>query len=310
MLQKDLRHLMLNRNFQSCREIESNSRIEFESEMYMRNILKCNGELVTINGHKIHIYRHGNVNVPKIILMSGSGTVAPVYDFKVLYEKLFHNFGVIVIEKYGYGYSDICESPCDIDTLVSIQRQALEIVGETGPYILASHSMSGLEAIRWKQKYPNEVAAIIGIDMANPLTYNNWTDDEIKKRTRLMRVATRLKFANILCQLNNRSLTKDEINQHKLLRKRNAFNICYINEAGEVLNNSRVVSEDENIKCPTLLFSSNGSQTSEDWLENQQEFASLMNAKLICFDCGHYIHHFKSDEMCKEIIEFINSLER
>jgi len=310
MLQKDLRHLMLNRNFQSCREIESNSRIEFESEMYMRNILKCNGELVTINGHKIHIYRHGNVNVPKIILMSGSGTVAPVYDFKVLYEKLFHNFRVIVIEKYGYGYSDICESPCDIDTLVSIQRQALEIVGETGPYILASHSMSGLEAIRWKQKYPNEVAAIIGIDMANPLTYNNWTDDEIKKRTRLMRVATRLKFANILCQLNNRSLTKDEINQHKLLRKRNAFNICYINEAGEVLNNSRVVSEDENIKCPTLLFSSNGSQTSEDWLENQQEFASLMNAKLICFDCGHYIHHFKSDEMCKEIIEFINSLER
>jgi len=309
-LQKDLRHLMLNRNFQSCREIESNSRIEFESEMYMRNILKCNGELVTINGHKIHIYRHGNVNVPKIILMSGSGTVAPVYDFKVLYEKLFHNFRVIVIEKYGYGYSDICESPCDIDTLVSIQRQALEIVGETGPYILASHSMSGLEAIRWKQKYPNEVAAIIGIDMANPLTYNNWTDDEIKKRTRLMRVATRLKFANILCQLNNRSLTKDEINQHKLLRKRNAFNICYINEAGEVLNNSRVVSEDENIKCPTLLFSSNGSQTSEDWLENQQEFASLMNAKLICFDCGHYIHHFKSDEMCKEIIEFINSLER
>ena len=310
MLQKDLRHLMLNRNFQSCREIESNSRIEFESERYMRNILKCNGELVTINGHKIHIYRHGNVNVPKIILMSGSGTVAPVYDFKVLYEKLFHNFRVIVIEKYGYGYSDICEAPCDIDTLVSIQRQALEIVGETGPYILASHSMSGLEAIRWKQKYPNEVAAIIGIDMANPLTYNNWTDDEIKKRTRLMRVATRLKFANILCQLNNRSLTKDEINQHKLLRKRNAFNICYINEAGEVLNNSRVVSEDENIKCPTLLFSSNGSQTSEDWLENQQEFASLMNAKLICFDCGHYIHHFKSDEMCKEIIEFINSLER
>ena len=276
----------------------------------MRNILKCNGELVTINGHKIHIYRHGNVNVPKIILMSGSGTVAPVYDFKVLYEKLFHNFGVIVIEKYGYGYSDICEAPCNIDTLVSIQRQALEIVGETGPYILASHSMSGLEAIRWKQKYPNEVAAIIGIDMANPLTYNNWTDDEIKKRTRLMRVATRLKFANILCQLNNRSLTKDEINQHKLLRKRNAFNICYINEAGEVLNNSRVVSEDENIKCPTLLFSSNGSQTSEDWLENQQEFASLMNAKLICFDCCHYIHHFKSDEMCKEIIEFINSLER
>ena len=107
------------------------------------------------------------------------------------------------------------------------------------------------------KKYPHDISAIIGIDMATPLTYNNWSEEEIKKRTRLMRVATRLKFANVLCQLNNRSLTKDEINQHKLLRKRNAFNICYINEAGEVLNNSRIVSEGENIICPTLLFSSN-----------------------------------------------------
>ena len=76
--------------------------------------------------------------------------MAPVYDFKVLYEKLLHDFRVIVIEKYGYGYSDIWDSPCDIDTLVSIQRQALAALGEAGPYILAPHSMSGIEAIRWK----------------------------------------------------------------------------------------------------------------------------------------------------------------
>ena len=276
----------------------------------MKNILECKGDLVRVNGHSIHVYRQGNIDKPKIVLMAGSGTVAPVYDFKVLYKKLANNFRIIVIEKFGYGYSDIYNSPCDIDTLISIQRQALEIIGETGPYILAPHSMSGLEAIRWKQKYPHDISAIIGIDMATPLTYNNWSEEEIKKRTRLMRVATRLKFANVLCQLNNRSLTKDEINQHKLLRKRNAFNICYINEAGEVLNNSRIVSEGENIICPTLLFSSNGKQTSKDWLENQREFATLMSAKLICYDCGHYIHHFKSDEMCKEIIKFINSLEK
>ena len=31
--------------------------------------------------------------------------------------------------------------------------------------------MSGLEAIRWKQKYPDEVIAIIGLDMAVPAAY-------------------------------------------------------------------------------------------------------------------------------------------
>lgn len=52
-----------------------------------------------------------------------------------------NDFRIIVIEKFGYGYSDICETPCDIDTLVSIQKQALDIIGEAGPYILAPHSI-------------------------------------------------------------------------------------------------------------------------------------------------------------------------
>ena len=152
----------------------------------MTNTLKCNGEFVTINEHKIHVYRAGNANAPAIVFMSGHCTVAPVYDFKVLYEKLLHNFRVIVIEKFGYGYSDICDSPCDIDTLVSIQRQALTALGESGPYILAPHSMSGIEAIRWKQKFPDEVSAIVGIDMATPLSFSVWTEEEIKKAEKVL----------------------------------------------------------------------------------------------------------------------------
>ncbi len=133
--------------------------------------LKHNGEFVTINQHKIHIYRQGNMSSPKLVFMSGSGTVAPVYHFKILYEKLISKYRVIVIEKFGYGYSDIFEAPCDIDSLVSFQRRALAEVGEKGPFILLPHSMSGLEAIRWKQMYPDDVKAIIGLDMATPKTY-------------------------------------------------------------------------------------------------------------------------------------------
>ena len=276
----------------------------------MTNALKCNGEFVTINGHKIHVYRAGNANAPAIVFMSGHCTVAPVYDFKVLYEKLLHNFRVIVIEKYGYGYSDICDFPCDIDALVSIQRQALAILGESGPYILAPHSMSGIEAIRWKQKFPNEVSAIIGIDMATPLSFSVWTEQQIKKTVRLMKVLGGLKLASILSSVSDLSVTEDELKQHKLLKKRNTFNICCINEAKEVLKNAKIVGEDGNIQCPMLLFSSNGQDQERDWVENQQKFALSTGARLICYDCGHYIHHFKSDEMSKEIVAFVNSLER
>ena len=276
----------------------------------MKEILKCNGELVTVNHHKIHVYRDGNPDAPVILFMSGHCTVSPVYDFKVLYEKLLHDFRVIVIEKYGYGYSDIFVSPCDIDTLVSIQRQALAALGEGGPYILAPHSMSGIEAIRWKQKFPHEVSAIIGMDMATPLSFSVWTDQQIKQTVRLMKVLRGLKLASILSSVSELSLTEDECKQHKLLKKRNTFNICCINEAREVLNNARAVGEAGNIQCPTLLFSSNGKDQERDWVENQQKFAKMMGARLISYDCGHYIHHFKSDEMCKEMMEFVNSLKR
>lgn len=274
----------------------------------MKTTLKCNGELVTVLGHKIHVYITGNKNAPSIVFMAGHCTVAPVYDFKVLYEKLVQDFKVIVIEKFGYGYSDIWDSPSDIDTLVSIQRQALKDLGEAGPYILAPHSMSGLEAIRWKQKYPDEVSAIVGIDMATPLSFSVWSEDDIKKTVRVMKVFRALRLASVLISLNNLSLSEDEIEQHKLLKKRNTFNICCINEAAQVLQNAKAVGEDGDIQCPALLFCSNGEDQEKDWVLNQQKFAEIMGAKLISYDCGHYIHQFKSDEMSKEIIEFAKSL--
>ena len=276
----------------------------------MKSMLNCNGELVAVDGHQMHIYRHGKPNAPAIVFMAGHCTVSPVYDFKVLYGKLLPDFRIIVIEKFGYGYSDIYDSSCDIDTLVSIQRQALALAGERGPYVLAPHSMSGLEAIRWKQLFPDEVAAIVGIDMATPLSFSVWTDAEIKKTLRLMKVLRGLKLGGILTSVSRLSLTEDEIQQHELLKKRNTFNICCINEAREVLPNARVVGEAGDIACPMLLFCSNGNDQERDWVQNQQRFAAFMDAKLISYDCGHYIHHFKSEEMCKEITAFIHSLER
>ena len=170
--------------------------------------------------------------------------------------------------------------------------------------------MSGIEAIRWKQKFPDEVSAIIGIDMATPLSFSVWTDKQIKQTVLVMKALRFLKLASVLSSVSKLSLTEDEYKQHKLLKKRNTFNICCINEAREVLNNARVVGDDGNIQCPTLMFSSNGEDQEKDWILNQEKFASSMGAKLISYDCGHYIHHFKSDEMCKEIIEFVNSLKR
>jgi len=85
--------------------------------------------------------------------------------------------------------------------------------------ILIYYYMSGIEALRWVQIYPDDVVAIIGNDMSTPLSYSTWTDEKVKKKIRLMKFATKYKLQGLLCPLSNRCLTKLEIKQHKLLRK-------------------------------------------------------------------------------------------
>ena len=261
-----------------------------------------------VNGHKMHIYKTGGRNKPKLVFMSGSGTIAPVYDFKILYEKLQDDYRIIVIEKFGYGFSDLYEGPCDIDSLVDFQRQALKKIGEKGPYILLPHSMSGLEAIRWRQKYPGEVTAIIGLDMATPLTYKEWTNDQVNRRIRFMKKMWKLRTYGLLFWLpiNNRGLNKQQIKKHKRLKRRNAMNQCYVNEAASVIKNAETVAAAGSIDCPVLMFVSDGKQVSANWIENAKKFAKQQNAETVFLNCGHYIHHNESERISREIRAFVN----
>ena len=272
------------------------------------NTLEAIGEFAQINGHKIHVYRIGDPDKPKLVLMAGSSTVAPVYDFKILYTKLQENFRIIIVEKFGYGYSDICECNCDIDSLVNIQREALDKLGEKGPFILLPHSMSGIEAIRWIQMYPDEIIALIGLDMTSDISYAEWTEEDVEKRVKLLSRMKRFGLYQLSTIPKNDSLSPGDKKQVKILQKRNAFNDCYRREAEHLMENVATVRKNGPVKCPTLLFSSNGKQTYKNWIKNQQEFAEIMDARLITYDCGHYIHYFKSDEMSIEIKNFLDSL--
>ena len=272
--------------------------------------LKPNGEFVTIEGHRIHIFRTGDINRPKLLFMSGSGTSAPVYDFKILYEKLSSDYRIIVIEKFGYGYSDLYDGPQDIDSLVEQQRSVLQIIGEEGPFILLPHSYSGLEAIRWRQRYPEDIKAIVGLDMATPVTYLEWGEEELSKRAKQMQTIQRLAQKGLLnwYPLSKRSLTKEEIIQQKLLWRRNAMNDCVITGARVVVANAKVIAESGDIDCPILLFVSNGKEVTKNWIEHEKDFAKRTKAEYVQLDCGHYIHYYESERIKNEICKFVNGL--
>lgn len=272
-----------------------------------------NGEIVDLGNYSVHVYSEGDANAaPTLVFMSGSATVAPVYDFKALYSLLSDDYRIAVVEKAGYGYSDIVEIDRDVATMVEEVRNALNGVGINKPYVLLPHSMSGLEAIYWAQNYPDEVSGIIGIDMSVPDAY---ADGALNQRiTRRMmtlgRLTVKLGLLRIpgIYPLNEAPLTDEEVIQQKLLMYRNAVNPVYIAEGQNVWENAKVVKAGGNLTCPLLMFCSDGTEIGDFWIPVQKEFAEENQAEIVFFDCGHYIHYFKSEEMKKQIEAFLDRI--
>ena len=61
-----------------------------------------------------------------LVLMAASGTVCPSLDFKNLYTGLEGDCRIVVVEKFGYGYSDTVNRPREVATLLSDTRAALD----------------------------------------------------------------------------------------------------------------------------------------------------------------------------------------
>lgn len=71
------------------------------------------GQLIDINGNNISIYVEGSGS-KTLVFLSGSGTCSPILDFKSLYSLLSDEYRIVVVEKFGYGYSDVVDEDRNI----------------------------------------------------------------------------------------------------------------------------------------------------------------------------------------------------
>lgn len=71
------------------------------------------GTPVTVDGHTMNVYTEGDGNVT-LVFMSGGGTCSPLLDFKSLYSLLSDKYRIAVVEKFGYGFSDVVNTDREI----------------------------------------------------------------------------------------------------------------------------------------------------------------------------------------------------
>lgn len=274
-----------------------------------------NGILLDVNGHKLHIYSEGDINdKPVLVFMSGGATPAPVYDFKSLYSLFIDEYNIVVIERFGYGYSDIVNIERDIDVILEETRTVLQSIEKTAPFVLFPHSVSGLEALNWLSKYPEEITAIIGLDMGFPEYYIQRKTPPLNIDRILMKFVSMLGIQRIYypTQVDSGYLAEDEYKQTKYLTYRNFMNTSVLNELKNIYNNAKIVHNRNylNKTCNVLLFSSNGIERGDFWIHSESEFAKKMDAELIILNCDHYVHHFESQKIMEKSKEFLNKISQ
>ncbi len=287
-----------------------NHKIKTKSE---EPLLEPLGQLVEVDGRNMCVYTEGEGN-KTVIFLSGGGTPSPILDFKSLYSRLTDEYRIAVVEKFGYGFSDDYDRSRDIDTILEDTRAALTKADLQPPYILCPHSMSGLEAIYWAQKYPDEVSAIIGLDMAAPEYYSD-----------LNIGVSALKFNQVLCEMGlarlisgtvnilyaDSELTDNDKGIIKAIYSKRCVSDAVVNEGKSCKENAMIIGEGIIPSVPVLMFISNADGINYDrkkWIITSVKYAeSLKNGRYIQLDCSHYVHNIEYKKIAEEIKRFLET---
>ena len=109
-------------------------------------------ERVSVDGGAMNVWRNGHAG-PTMVLLSGLGTAAPALDFAPLVRQL-GDYNVIVVEGFGYGYSDMSARPRTVQNITAELHDVLSKLGAPKPYVLVGHSIAGFYTLSYAHRYP------------------------------------------------------------------------------------------------------------------------------------------------------------
>ncbi|WP_256993223.1 MULTISPECIES: alpha/beta hydrolase [Bacillaceae] len=274
------------------------------------------GDLVEVKGKQMHIYQKGK-GKQTIVLLAGLGTPAPVVDFSPLMNELSHTYKVVVVEPFGYGWSDFTEGERSVENIIGEVRSALKKADIQGPYILMPHSVSGIYAMYYANHYPDEVEAIVGIDPTFPKMLR-YFGEAAPTMPIIFRFAAPTGVARLVVELDDESYlpitqpgtySSKELKMIKVKTSIKGYNKNIIMEMNEIERNINK-TESLNIpnKVPVLIFAKNfqkekNGKSIQSFYE--QEIANQHHHKVVMLNGHHYLHWTHSHEIVDELNLFL-----
>jgi pimeloyl-ACP methyl ester carboxylesterase len=280
-------------------------------DQFERSSTPAYGERVSVTGGALNVYRHGDTG-PTMVLLGGYGTASPALDFAPLIREL-DGYQVVVVEGFGYGYSDVEGPTRTIDNITAELHQALSKVGVDEPYVLLGHSISGIYGLYYANRYRDEVSAVVGIDASVPGQMNGLLGQgnpltRLISATGLLRAASTL--VPSLIEPDGTAYTPQEREQMRLMKNWNWANPALLDEANQGEHNFAAVEKMTYPgDLPVLSFiKKEGNQPR--WLElHEVQLGHLQHSELVELDGGHYLHWTQSEAIAQKVTQFLNSIE-
>lgn len=277
---------------------------------------KVPGKLVEVSGKKIHVYTVGN-GTTNVVLLSGLGTAFPLLDFQGLVRELQSKVRVTLLEYPGYGLSDDTDASRSTATSVAEIRTALREAQILPPYILVPHSISGLQSLYYANKYPQEIAGIVGLDSSVPEQANYFQmptqSFNFYKWLRVLGII-RVAFAfdPSLSAANSIGLSPAEVTEYNKVTNWVAGSHAVFNESNEINANMKFLADTKfPPDLPVVLTLSSESATrigsgipGTAWKAIHEKLVdNNPKAKVVVLEGDHYIHHKNAGKIANLIVE-------
>jgi len=121
------------------------------------------GKLVDLGGHKLHVNCTGKGS-PTVVVENGLGDISA--NWSLVQSRVSAFTRICTYDRAGYGFSDPGPKPRTFSQINLELHDALDKLGEKGPFVLVGHSFGGPVIRNFAATYPQQVAGMVQVDAA------------------------------------------------------------------------------------------------------------------------------------------------
>lgn len=125
------------------------------------------GRLVPVGNRRLHVMCSGERRQGEPLVVMEAGMASWSFYWRLVQPEIARFARVCSYDRFGLGWSDPAAGLRNPQRIAADLHQALQLAGESPPYLLVGHSLGGIFVRQFARMYPDEVYGMVLVDSAH-----------------------------------------------------------------------------------------------------------------------------------------------